>query len=73
LAHRQQGEERLPVRKAGRNPKWEVVTVDVRYAEIAKEEFELRLEEILEVLLKRKAAFSPLSTDGLAPNQKEIA
>ena len=55
--------------------KWEIEVVEKRVTEISQEEFEMRLEELLNVLLRKEGAFSILqiSTNGFAPQQEEIA
>ena len=55
--------------------KWEVEVVEIKDTKISKEEFDQRLEELLNVLLRKEGAFSiaQISTDGFAPQSEEIA
>ena len=49
--------------------KWEIEVVEKRVTEISQSDFEMRLEEILKLLLKKE----DLSMNGLAPIEEETA
>lgn len=57
-------------RRRFRMKKWEIEVVDKRITEISDYEFEQRLEELLNLLLRKEGI---LSTDGFAPNLEETA
>ncbi len=55
--------------------KWEIEVVETRVTEISQDEYEMRLEELLNALLRKEGAFSTeISTNGFAPlTREEIA
>lgn len=51
--------------------KWEVEVIEKCVTEISEDEFEQRLEELLNLLLKKEPAFSKISTNDFDPILRE--